>query len=86
MKKQKLFLVVIAAAAGLSISMTNAETKQTMIKEPSGSNTTVRTDSKGTQTTTDGKTVYSSGGDRHKEQVDYSTKQGGKVTSEKIGK
>lgn len=86
MKKQKLLLVAIAATAGLSMTVVNAQTKETRITEKSGSKTTVKTDSKGTQTKTDGKTVYSSGGDRHKEQVEYSTKQGGTVTSDKTTK
>ena len=86
MKKQKLFLTVVTVAASLSFAIANAQTKETTIKEKSGSTTTVRTDSRGTQTSTDGKAVYSSGGDRHKEQVDYSTKQGGSVTSNKTTK
>lgn len=76
-------LLLAVAVIIFATSMANAQNKETTIKETSGSTTVVRTDSRGTQTTTDGKTVYSSGGDRHRDQVNYSTKQGGKVTSDK---
>ena len=43
MKNQKLLLVAIAAAAGFSMTVVNAQTKETRITEKIGSKATVRT-------------------------------------------
>jgi len=55
----------------------------TVIREPNGDKTVVRTDNQGTTVTRNGQGVYTSGGDRHQDQVDYSTKQGGQVVRER---
>jgi len=85
MNRQKLLLLATVATVGLSASIVSAADKETKIIEKNGDHTTVRTTSEGTRTTTNGKDVYTAGGDRHKEQVDHSTNQGGKVVSEKTG-
>lgn len=72
---------VVVGILASAVSAAAFADKTTTIKEPDGSTTTVHTDSHGTQTTTAGGSVYSSGGDRHKEQVDKSTSQGGTITS-----
>lgn len=59
-----------------------AQNKETHITEKDGSKTVVRTDDKGTIVTNDGKALYTAGGDRHKEQVDHSTRHGGAVTKD----
>jgi len=67
----------------LLVTSAYAQNKETHITEKDGSKTVVTTDNKGTHVTSDGKSVYSAGGDRHKDQVDHSTKQGGTVTKGK---
>lgn len=76
-KKTILFFGLTAAISILTPQFVSAE--ETVIKENDGSTTVVKTDSQGTQVSTDGKTVYFSGEDRHKDQVEYSLKHGGTV-------
>ncbi len=89
MKLRTIVVSAMAAVGLVSVSVAQEKAskerviRETHIKEASGSETVVRTDRKGTTVTTDGKGVYSSGGDRHKEQVEHSTKNGGTITKEK---
>ncbi|HCU53642.1 MAG TPA: hypothetical protein DIC36_04955 [Gammaproteobacteria bacterium] len=75
-------LAVVAMMLGFALQNANAD-KITTIQEKDGSTTVVKTDVRGTQVENGGKTVYLSGEDRHKEQVDHSVKGGGKVVTEK---
>jgi hypothetical protein len=63
----------------MTITASAKETKETVVKERDGSTTHIITDRLGTEVYVDDKWVYSAGGDRHKEQVDYSLNKGGKV-------
>ncbi len=74
MKRTMAFAALIAVT-----TVAAAAERQTVIRERDGSTTTVRTDRQGTQVDRGGRTVYSAGGDRHNEQVDYSKRQGGTV-------
>lgn len=78
-----LYLKFLAAAFFACSAGAYAQDKETKITEKDGSKTVVKTDEKGTIVTNDGKAVYTSGGDRHQEQVDHSKKTGGTVTSDK---
>ena len=57
--------------------------KETTIREQDESITHIETDRRGTVVYSDDKSVYSAGGDRHQEQVDYSLNKGGKIIDEK---
>jgi hypothetical protein len=57
--------------------------RTTIIRETDGSHTKVETRGGETKVERGGHEVYHSGGDRHQEQVDHSTKQGGEIVSDK---
>jgi hypothetical protein len=57
--------------------------KETTIQERDGSTTRIETTRQGTEVFVNEKSVYSAGGDRHQEQIDYSLNQGGKVVDQK---
>ncbi len=71
------FLALLSIGAA-----SHAGERTTVIKERDGSTTTVKTDSGGTTVKSNGQGVYTSGGDRHQDQVDHSTQQGGTITSD----
>lgn len=65
----------------MTMTATAGEHKETTIKEHDGSTTRVVTDSSGTEVFSNEKSVYTSGGDRHTEQVDQSVNNGGEVVN-----
>jgi hypothetical protein len=82
MRPKNCIFVLAAMMQGLALHDANAD-KITTIQEKDGSTTVVKTDVRGTLVENGGKTVYLSGEDRHKEQVDHSVKGGGRVITEK---
>jgi hypothetical protein len=80
---RKSLLFVASVVAALSGTNVLAAERETVIQERNGDRTLIHTDGKGTTVTRAGRLIYNAGGDRHQEQVDHSTKDGGKVISDK---
>src|SRR5438132_15224 len=86
MNRKHILVALTAVVIGFTAPLTAEARRETVIRESNGDRTVVRTDRDGTRVNRDGRDVYTSGGNRHRDQVEYSLRQGGRVVSDRSDK